>query len=164
MQMLGHDCTREYNEIAVCTCGKNCCQYNTYKTNTDMLYGWLKHHEAALLAVMWFLKWGNSCRALTSMKLNFPYVYMKAVSLGKIQFKTICKKAYRLGSDIYRLDLTALNVQKDVIVVLDAEFGTILHSVWCPMHFRVWKAVVHPSHWDDKKTETSTTLIESHSY
>ena len=47
-----------------------------------MLYGWLNHHQAALLAVMQFSKMGgNSWRALTSIKLNFPYVYRKAVFL-----------------------------------------------------------------------------------
>lgn len=44
-----------------------------------MLYGWLKHHEAGSNVIS--KMGGNSCRALTSMKLNFPYVYMKAVSL-----------------------------------------------------------------------------------
>lgn len=44
----------------------------------------------------------------------------------EIQFKSIWKKAYRLGSDIYRLDFHNPECPGGhVTVVLDAEFGTI---------------------------------------
>lgn len=37
MQMLGHNYTRGHNEIAVCTCRKNRCKYNTYKSRLQQM-------------------------------------------------------------------------------------------------------------------------------
>lgn len=37
MQVLGHNCIREHDQVALCSCGNHHCEYHTYKSRQQQV-------------------------------------------------------------------------------------------------------------------------------
>lgn len=152
MLMLEHNSTRELSKIAVCSCGNHHYEcHATLKSRLQHVYCMGDSNTTSSIAVsnVIFQNAGKLLVEIWSTEFNSPYIYMVVVLL-----ENSVQKYWGPGSHIYRLAFHLHEcVAGHLIVVLDADrcVGMVLHCVGCPMHFRMWNVVVHPSHWDNKK-------------